>query len=122
MDMLGFRLALISKMIASPVTNRIQTPALRAPDGEVRRRPLLTHKLSQREGPARTSRKRCLPCYSELADRLGTSEARKKARKPYRNALLRDSPVGHVVLYEWARDPPVGHVVVNVLISLLANR
>ncbi|XP_046666721.1 piggyBac transposable element-derived protein 4-like [Homalodisca vitripennis] len=81
MDMLGFRLALISKMIASPMTNRIQTPALRAPDGEVRRRPLLTHKLSQREGPARTSRKRCLPCYSELADRLGTSEARKKARK-----------------------------------------
>ncbi|KAG8329098.1 hypothetical protein J6590_094799 [Homalodisca vitripennis] len=54
MDMLGFRLTLISKMIASPVTNRIQTPALRAPDGEVRRRPLLTHKLSQREGPART--------------------------------------------------------------------
>lgn len=76
MDMLQFRLALIQKMIASP-DNIPPTP----PVSEARRRPILTHSLTQRDGPARNSRKRCLPCYKELSDSVGAKEARKRARK-----------------------------------------
>lgn len=73
-DMLKFRMALVEKL----TQDRQPVPI---PVEVNRRRRMSDHKLVEREGTARKNRKRCLPCYKELVQDVGTKEARKRAKK-----------------------------------------
>lgn len=77
-EMINFREEIVNRLLASAAAPQ---QLLATASRQHLRKKSQKHELMQRPGPAKTSRKRCLPCYTKMSNERESKEARKSSKR-----------------------------------------